>query len=148
MMLASNDIHSATVSGTTDECNVPAAATDPYSQPHSTVQQTSVFTEQFTTSVSSRQGRYMSRGEDRHPHIPTSKVLLFPKSRPGRLHVRRSLDSQSDVTYGDAIIYKAPGTTRFMFQNVKGLTYDQAGEDFWDGGNQLELATHASPVHI
>lgn len=130
MMLASNDIHSATVSGTTDACNAPAAATDQYYQPHSTMQQTSVFTEQSPSSVSRRKGRYMSRGEDRHPHIPTSKVLLFPKSRPGRLHVRRSLDSQSDVTYGDAITYKAPGTTRFMFQNVKGLTYDQAGEDY------------------
>lgn len=76
-----------------------------------------------------RRGRYSSRGEDRHPPIPLSQVLQFPRSRPGRIHARIQGGAHSDHTFGDAIIYKEPGSTRFFFQNVKGLTHTTGGED-------------------
>ncbi|KAI2496067.1 hypothetical protein MHU86_18439 [Fragilaria crotonensis] len=72
----------------------------------------------------------MSRGTDRHNPIPPSQVLLFPRHRPGRLALRRVGDSLADQTFGDAIIYKDPGTTRLMFQNVKGLSYSPTGDDY------------------
>ena len=77
-----------------------------------------------------RRGRYISRGVDRHPNIPMSQVLLFPRYRPGRLTHRIQGDKAANVTYGDAIVYKDPKTIRFMFQNVKGLTYSSSGEDY------------------
>lgn len=80
----------------------------------------------FTTN----RGRYTSRGQDRHPSIPSSQVLLFQRQRPGRIVIRRTGDPQADHTFGDAIMYKAPHTTRIMFQNVKGLTYTKEGEDY------------------
>ena len=80
--------------------------------------------------VHRRQGRYMSQGEDRHPPIFPSQLLLFPKSRPGRVITRKSSDLEANETFGDAIVYKSPGTTRFMFQNVKGLTYNKSGDDY------------------
>ncbi|KAI2505051.1 hypothetical protein MHU86_9407 [Fragilaria crotonensis] len=75
-------------------------------------------------------GRYTSRGIDRHPPIPPSQVLLFQKQRPGRLTIRRTVDPVADQSFGDAIVYKAPNTTRVMFQNVKGLTSTQEGSDY------------------
>ncbi|KAI2490409.1 hypothetical protein MHU86_24165 [Fragilaria crotonensis] len=72
----------------------------------------------------------MSRGEDRHPPINPSQVLLFATKRPGRLHTRKSCDDAANSTFGETIVYKAPDTTRFMFQNVKGLTYNQSGDDY------------------
>ena len=77
-----------------------------------------------------RTGRYMSRGEDRHPPIYTSQILLFPSTRPGRMIQRKTSDPQANVTFGDAIIYKATGSTRVMFQNVKGLTFNPTGDDY------------------
>lgn len=85
---------------------------------------------QEPTSVYSHAGRYMSRGPDRHPNIPVSQVLMFPSSRPGRLAARKSGDPAANNTYGDAIVYKEPGSTRFFFQNVKGLTHSQSKEDY------------------
>ena len=81
-------------------------------------------------ATNARNGRYMSRGEDRHPPIYTSQILLFPSTRPGRITRRKTSDSQANVTFGDAIIYKAKGSTRVMFQNVKGLTFNQTGDDY------------------
>jgi hypothetical protein len=81
--------------------------------------QSSPYIQSDKQSTDSRLGQYKSRGADRHPLIPSSQVLLFSKHRPGSLITRRSSDTEANVTYGDAIIYKAPGTTRFMFQNVK-----------------------------
>ncbi len=77
-----------------------------------------------------RQGRYGSRGVDRHPNIMVSPVLLFQSRRPGRLSTRKSGDSEALLSYGDAITYKEPDTTRFLFQNVKGLTYTSTCDDY------------------
>jgi hypothetical protein len=55
---------------------------------------------------------------------------MRPSNRPGRIYSRKQGDPQADVTYGDHVIYKAPGTTRFMFQNVKGLTHTTGSEDY------------------
>jgi hypothetical protein len=74
--------------------------------------------------------RHRYSGPDRHPTIRLGHVLMKPQHRPGRIFQRRQGDPQADVTYGDPIIYKAPGTTRFMFQNVKGLTHTTGGEDY------------------
>ena len=67
---------------------------------------------------------------DRHPSLRASQVLMRPSSRPGRIYQRKQGDPQADVTYGDPIIYKAPGSTRFLFQNVKGLTHSTGSEDY------------------
>lgn len=75
-------------------------------------------------------GRYESRGQDKHPNIPVSQVLLFPSSRPGRIQQRKQGDPNANKTYGNAIVYKEPGTTRFFFQNVKGLTTTSSKEDY------------------
>ena len=77
-----------------------------------------------------RPGKYASRVADRHPPIYPSQILLFSKNRPGRLINRKASDPDANVTFGDSIIYKAPGTSRFMFQNVKGLSYNQSGDDY------------------
>jgi hypothetical protein len=93
------------------------------------VQHNSSSHESSNSPRSHRSGRYTSRGVDRHQPIPPSQVLLFPQRRPCRLANRKKGDIQAEITYGDAIIYKKPGTTRFLFQNVKGLTYTQSGDD-------------------
>ena len=63
-------------------------------------------------------GRYTSRGIDRHPPIPPSQVLVFQKQRPGRLAIRKHADPMADHIYGDAIVYKAPNTTRVMYAHT------------------------------
>ena len=75
-------------------------------------------------------GRYSSRGPDRHPNIMVSQVLMFPSRRPGRMISRRGSDTCANQTYGDPILFKAPGTSRFFFQNVKGLTHTSSKEDY------------------
>jgi hypothetical protein len=79
---------------------------------------------------SALRGRYSSATPDRHTPISMGQVLLRPRSRPGRIYSRKQGDPQSDVTYGDPIIFKAPGTSRFLFQNVKGLTHTTGSEDY------------------
>ncbi|KAI2511189.1 hypothetical protein MHU86_3154 [Fragilaria crotonensis] len=59
-----------------------------------------------------------------------SQVLLFPTQRPGRKTHRQGNDICADKTFGDSIIFKAPGTSRFFFQNVKGLTHSSSKEDY------------------
>ena len=78
----------------------------------------------------SRRTRYSGRGEDRHPPLAPSLLLTRPTSRPGRILSRKQTDPNADITYGDAIIYKDPGTVRFLFQNVKGLTHSASGDDY------------------
>ena len=77
-----------------------------------------------------KKGRYGSKGQDRHPNIPVSQVLLFPSKRSGRILHRKSLDTVAHISFGDPIIYKDPLSTRFMFQNVKGMTYSTGCEDY------------------
>jgi hypothetical protein len=77
-----------------------------------------------------RRGRYGSKGADRHPHIMVSQVLLLPSRRPGRLAIRKTGDQQANDSFGDPIIYKEPGTTRILFQNVKGLTHTTSCDDY------------------
>lgn len=84
----------------------------------------------FTPYTIPRCRRYMSRGTDRHPPTIPSQVLLFQTTRPGRLISRKSSDQQAEVTYGDSIVHTAPGTTRFTFQNVKGLSFNQSGDNY------------------
>ena len=62
--------------------------------------------------------------------IPISKLLLAPKSRPGRKFREKSLDPSPTKYYGDAIIQKKRLSTRIFFHNVKGLTYSTGCEDY------------------
>jgi hypothetical protein len=57
-------------------------------------------------------------------------MLLLPKYRPSRIKVRRQLDPQATQSYGDAVVYKDPGSLRIFLQNVKGLTYSSGFEDY------------------
>jgi hypothetical protein len=75
-----------------------------------------------------RKGRH--DGSDRHPNIWVSQVLLFPSRRPGRLITRKTGDKDAHSKYGDDILHKDPGSTRFLFQNVKGLTHSPACDDY------------------
>ena len=78
-----------------------------------------------------RRGRYSRLGPDRHPPLPNlTSILLVPKFRPGRLQYRRQIDTKALQSYGDAPIYKAPGSLRIFLQNVKGLTYSTGVEDY------------------
>ena len=77
-----------------------------------------------------RKGRYSGTEHDQHPLISAGRLLGRPRHRPGRIYHRKQSDPQADVSYGDPIIYKAAGTTRFMHQNVKGLTHTTGGEDY------------------
>ncbi len=70
-------------------------------------------------------------GPDRHPPIPNlTSVLLLSSSRPGRLRSRRQTDPTATQSFGDALIYKAPGSLCIFLQNVKGLTYSTGVEDY------------------
>ena len=83
-----------------------------------------------SSKQTARLGRYSSRGDDRHPPLPASGLMMIPSTRPGRTFSRKTTDECANTTYGDVIIYKAPGTIRFFFQNVKGLTYSASGDDY------------------
>ena len=59
-----------------------------------------------------------------------SPMITPFRPRTGRLFSRKG-DPMADVSYGDAISdEKAKGVTRFMFQNVKGLTHTTGGADY------------------
>jgi hypothetical protein len=75
-------------------------------------------------------GRYRSRGQDRHPNIMVSQVLLFPSRRPGRILNWKTGNQHANDLFGDAIIYKDPGPTRILFQNVKGLSSTASCKDY------------------
>jgi hypothetical protein len=78
-----------------------------------------------------RRGRYSRLGPDRHSPISNlTSVLLLSSSRPGRLQSRRQIDPTATQSFGDALIYKAPGSLRIFLQNVKGLTYSTGVEDY------------------
>ena len=57
-------------------------------------------------------------------------LLMRPVHRVGRIFQRKKSDPQADVSYGDPIVFKETGSTRFMFQNVKGLTNTTGCEDY------------------
>ena len=75
-------------------------------------------------------GRYANSAPDRHPMISAGLLLMRPQHRAGRIYQRKKSDLQADVSYGDPIVFKEKGTTRFMFQNVKGLTQTTGCEDY------------------
>ena len=75
-------------------------------------------------------GRYANLAPDRHPMISAGLLLMRPQHRAGRIYQRKKSDTQADVSYGDSIVFKEKGTTRFMFQNVKGLTQTTGCEDY------------------
>jgi hypothetical protein len=78
-----------------------------------------------------RTGRYLSRGQDRHPPLSNmSAILMLPRYRPGRIRTRRQMDAQATQSFGDVVVYKDPGSLRLFFQNVKGLTYSSGLEDY------------------
>ena len=77
-----------------------------------------------------RKGRYANLAPDRHPLISMGLLLMRPAHRAGRIFQRKKSDSQADVSCGDQIVFKEKGTTRFMFQNVKGLTNTTGSEDY------------------
>lgn len=65
-----------------------------------------------------------------HRTLPTSPILLFPKSRPGRKAWSTPSDPSPNVSYGDTIREKSQHALRIFFQNVKGLTYSTGFEDY------------------
>ena len=80
---------------------------------------------------SSRRHRYSGRIDDRHPPIPLSQILNFPRLRSGRsVSIPSKGDAHAESFFGDAIIFKEPGSTRFFFPNVKGLTNTRSMEDY------------------
>ena len=64
------------------------------------------------------------------PPIPASRLLSIPSFPPGRKVYSRPMDLHPSSFYGDAVIQKAPNTTRVFFQNVKGLTHTTSHEDY------------------
>ena len=68
--------------------------------------------------------------DDDVPAISVSAVLNLPSTRPKRKTRRRPMDEHPTIAYGDPIIQKQENSTRFSFQNSKGLTYPTTGEDY------------------
>ncbi len=62
--------------------------------------------------------------------LPTSPILLLPRSRPGRTLWSTPLDPYPNRTYGDTIRVKPKHCLRFFFQNVKGLSHSFDFEDY------------------
>ena len=63
--------------------------------------------------------------------LPAGNLLRLSRHRPGRLIKERTNgDLQANSSFGDPVIFKAPGTARFLFQNVKGLTHSTSNEDY------------------
>ena len=63
--------------------------------------------------------------------LPAGNLLRLSYQRPGRLVRERDTgDLQAHSFFGDPVIFKASGTTRFLFQNVKGLTHSTSNEDY------------------
>ena len=58
--------------------------------------------------------------------VITSNAINY-STRPNL--VSQTDGSKADITYGNAIC-KDPGTVRFLFQNVKGLTHLASGDDY------------------
>ena len=63
--------------------------------------------------------------------IPIRTTTESLTTRPGRvLRQYRDADINVFTNYGDDIHNKAEGTVRIYFQNVKGLTHSESGEDY------------------
>jgi len=67
---------------------------------------------------------------DTTPFIPRSLILQLPRRRPGRRLREHNIDPSPTTNYGSSIQQKDPTSTRFLFQNIKGLTYSTSGEDY------------------
>ena len=64
------------------------------------------------------------------PVIPVSQILNLYEKRPKRQTRLRPVDEHPAQPYGDPIIQKHPESIRLFFQNSKGLTYTNTGEDY------------------
>jgi hypothetical protein len=62
--------------------------------------------------------------------VPVSSILSIPCTHPGRILRQNCIHPSPLVSYGDPIIQKANGSVRLFFQDVKGLTYTTAKEDY------------------
>ena len=78
----------------------------------------------------SRHSKHLPIIDPSIPSLAISPILLIPSRRPGRKIWESPADLHPDKSYGDPVIQKQKGTTRFFFQNVKGLTYNSSGEDY------------------
>ena len=61
--------------------------------------------------------------------LPTSPILLLPRSRPGRKIWSSPSDPFPHNSYGDTIREKPKHGFRVFFQNVKGVSYSTGLED-------------------
>ena len=98
---------------------------DPNTDHHSLPARQILRNTQRTTRTSAAHG---IREHDNTPPIPRSPILLT--WRPGRTLRERATDPNPEQRFGDAISQKHPDSTRIFFQNVKGLTYSNTGEDY------------------
>ncbi|KAI2499314.1 hypothetical protein MHU86_15158 [Fragilaria crotonensis] len=87
-------------------------------QQHPTTNEATADPDAHRRPTTVQKGRYMSRGEDRHPPIYTSQILLFPSTRPGRM-IRRKTRHSGKCYFGDAIIYKAKVLPELCFRTLK-----------------------------
>ena len=72
-------------------------------------------------------------GWDRTVIHPSLTLLQYFFSRilvPAGFRPDDNSITQATVSFGDALIYKANGSMRIFFQNVKGLTYSPGVEDY------------------
>jgi hypothetical protein len=82
------------------------------------------------TRVSRISQRSFHQVDQSESSLPISTILQLPSHRPGRKTWASPLDLSPDKSYGDTILQKRHGTVRLFFQNVKGLTYSTAGDDY------------------
>jgi hypothetical protein len=77
-----------------------------------------------------RVSNHRNRPDHRVSHIPCSLLLSIPSCRPGQKLRSSPIDLFPSTSFGDPVNYKAEGSIRLMFQNVKGLTYSTTLEDY------------------
>jgi hypothetical protein len=132
---------------TLEECAIPSAVREVGNQtdvslqvditapkPHERTYQShsidkSTVTDSFRTLGQRQLRTYRSlKLDDDVPAIPVSAVLKLPSTRPKRKTRRRPMDEHPTIAYRDPIIQKTENSTRFFFQNSKGLTYSKTAD--------------------
>ena len=80
--------------------------------------------------MNTRVSNHRNRPDHRVSHIPCSLLLSIPSCRPGRKLRSSPINLFPSTSFGDPVNYKAEGSFRLMFQNVKGLTHSTTLEDY------------------
>ena len=97
---------------------------------HSVHQQPSQLNAQPTSRSTTSRHPYCSRPLDSLTPLIPVEPLLDQHRRKGRKFWENPSDPDVSQSYGDPVIQKTSSSTRFLFQNVKGLSTSSGKEDY------------------